>query len=58
MKYPKEFYDRARKQLAEINQFFLDIDHWNNEHPNEKINPDEDGQVRMLKRRMETVLKS
>ena len=58
MKYPQEFYDRAIKQLAEINQFFLDIDHWNNEHPNERVNPDPDGQLRMLKRNMETILRS
>lgn len=58
MKYPQEFYDRAKKQIADIDQFFNDIDHWNNEHPNEKVNPDPDGQLRMLRRYMETILKS
>jgi len=56
-KYPQEFYDRAKKQLAEIEQFFNDIDHWNNMHPEEKINPDPDGQLRrMLKRNMNRIL--
>jgi len=35
---------QAQNILAEINQIFLDAEHWNNNHPDEKpINPDEDG---------------
>lgn len=57
MKYPQELYDRAKKQIAEIDQIFNDINHWNNEHPGELVNPDPDGQLRMLKRNLETILR-
>ena len=43
----KSFFVRARKLKAEIEQQFLDADHWNRSHPEEEpIDIDPDGALR------------
>lgn len=43
-----EIIARVRRQRAEINGYFLDLEHWNSEHPGHEIDPDPDGLLRKL----------
>jgi hypothetical protein len=47
---------RIKKQLEEINQYFLDIEHWNRTRPLEKIEPDPDGKLATLKATLEATV--
>ena len=48
----------AKRILAEIKQIFLDVEHWNNTHPDEKpIDPDPDGFLHHMAEIIEGVLK-
>lgn len=50
--------NKAKGMLTEINQIFLDAEHWNNTHPEEEpINPDKDGFLRHMAEILDGVIK-
>ena len=47
--YRDKLIQRFTKLRAEIRQLFLDIEHWNSIHPDEKpIDPDPDGRLKRM----------
>ena len=47
------YIEKIKKQLSEIEQIFLDAEHWNQAHPDEElINPDPDNELRKLSWRL------
>lgn len=49
---------RASEQLAALDQYDADVDHWNRTHPNETpINTDPDGKLAEIRRYLTALLK-
>ena len=58
MKSRAQIVAKAALLCNEINQIFLDADHWNNIHPDEEpINPDPDGKLKRMLRALEYMLR-
>ncbi|MGE0363026.1 MAG: hypothetical protein AB7R67_20095 [Vicinamibacterales bacterium] len=59
---PKERHEilaEARRIRAEIEQIFIDAEHWNRIHPSEEpIHPDPDGRLRRLAKGIDQMLAS
>ncbi len=61
MKTRQEIIDKAKKNLAEVNEIFWDCDHWNDyvRKPHEKpIDPDPDGTLKRIKIYYESLLEN
>lgn len=50
----QQILDRAKRQLNEVHQYFLDIEHWNSTNlPNDRIDPDPDGRLTQMAHSLE-----
>jgi hypothetical protein len=60
MKTRQQIIDRVRRQLAEIEQYFNDVEHWNNGRglTEGKIEADPDGEMARCKKYCEGILKN
>lgn len=44
-----ELFQRMRRHRAEVEQIFIDVEHWNRIHPDEEpLDPDPDGTMRRI----------
>lgn len=58
MKTREQIVNEAKKQLAEIRQYFNDVSHWNNTRGKKEglIDPDPDGSMHRCQKALEEML--